>query len=58
MAEEKLTELVVDNDSGKAGFPRDDAPRAVPSDARRDGWYEPEGRHLLTHNLKRTQGCA
>ena len=44
MAEEKLTELVVDNDSGKAGFPRDDAPRAVPSDARHDGWYEPEGR--------------
>ena len=41
--------LIVDNDSGKAGFPRDDAPRAVPSDARHDGWYEPEGR---------SQGCA
>ena len=25
MAEEELTELVVDNDSGKAGFRRDDA---------------------------------
>ena len=46
MAEEELTELVVDNDSGKAGFPRDDAPRAVPSDARHDGWYEPERRNF------------
>ena len=33
MAEEELTELAADNDSGKAGFPRDDAPRALPSDA-------------------------
>ena len=37
MAEEELTELVVANDSGKDGFPRDDALRAVPSDARHDG---------------------
>ena len=46
MAEEELTELVVDNDSGKAGFPLDDAPRA-PSDARHDGWYGPERRNIL-----------
>ena len=39
MAEEELTELVVDNESGKAGSPRNDAPRAVPLDARHDGWY-------------------
>ena len=49
MAEEDLTELVVDNNSGKAAFPRDDAPRAVPSDARHDGWYEPEGRKICHH---------
>ena len=48
MAEEELTELVVDNDSGKAG-PHDDAPRAEPSDSRHDGWYEPEGRKIRDH---------
>ena len=37
----------------KAGFACDDAPRAVPSDARHDGWYGPDGRENLathTHN--------
>ena len=36
---EELAEIVVGNDSGmcKAGFAGDDAPRAVPSDARHDG---------------------
>ena len=49
------------NDSGmyKADFPGDDASRAVPSDARHDGWYGPEGRkNLALHSLQRTQGCA
>ena len=41
--------LCDDNDSGKAGFPRDDAPRAVPSNARHGGWYAPEGRKIWHH---------
>ena len=52
----KLTELVVDNDSGKAGYPRDDAPRAVPSGARHDGWYEPEGRKIRHHRTTTDSG--
>ena len=37
----------------KAGFVCDDAPRAVPSDARHDGWYGPDGReNLATHTTK------
>ena len=51
MAEGELSELVVDNVSGKAGFPRDDAPRAVPSGARDDGWYGPEGRKIRHHMI-------
>ena len=61
MAEEELAELVVGYDSGmyKAGFPGDDAPPAVPSDASNDGLYGPEGRNILaSHNPQRTQGCA
>ena len=61
MAEEELAELLVRYNSGmyKAGFPWDDAPRAVPSDASNDGWYGPEGRNILaSHNPQRTQGCA
>ena len=61
---EELAELVVGNDSGmyKAGSPGDDAPRAVPSDARHDGWYGPEGRKTsgITHsttNLKNIPFC-
>ena len=61
LAGEELAELVVGNDSGmyKAGFLGDEAPRAVPSDARHDGWYGPEGRkNLALHILQRSQGCA
>ena len=37
----------------KAGFACDDAPRAVPSDARHDGWYGPDGReNLATHTTE------
>ena len=45
MAKEEVTRCVVGNDSGmhEAGFPGDDAPRVVPSDARHGGWYGPEG---------------
>ena len=41
MAEEDVVAVLVDNESGmcKACFLGDDAPRAVPSDARHDGWY-------------------
>ena len=44
----RRTGRVVGNDSGmyKAGFPGDDASRGVPSDARHDGWYGPEGRKI------------
>ena len=44
MAGEELAHHVVGNDSGmyKAGFAGDDAPRAVPSDARHDGRSGPE----------------
>ena len=48
----------VDNKSGmrKAGFPGDDAPRAVPSDARHDGRYGPDGRkNLALHILQRRE---
>ena len=47
----------VHNDSGKADFASDDAPCAVPSDARHDGWYGPEGRkiwHYVIYNVLRT----
>ena len=54
MAGEELAHHVVGNDSGlyNAGFAGDDAPRAVPSDARHDGWYGPEGRKQsgITHS--------
>ena len=46
----------VDNESGlrEASFPFDDAPRAVPSDARHDGRYGPDGRkNLALHILQR-----
>ena len=37
----------------KAGFACDDTPRAVPSDARHDGWYAPDGRgNVATHTTK------
>ena len=44
MAKEEVTELVVGNDSGmcKASSAGDDALRAVPSDAKHDGWKRPE----------------
>ena len=62
MAEEgEVAELVVGYDSSmyNTGFPGDDALRAVPSDARHDGWYGPEGlKNLASHSLQRTQGCA
>ena len=61
MAEEELAELVVGNDNGmyKAGSADDDAPRAVPSDARHDGWYGPEGwTNLALHIRQRTHFCA
>ena len=50
---EELAELVVGNDSGmyKSGFPGDDAPRAVPSDAGHDGWYGPEGRTICQNTF-------
>ena len=53
MSEEELAELVVGDDSGiyKAGFLRDDAPRAVPSDARHDGWFGPEGQKNWHYTL-------
>ena len=60
MAGEELAKLVVGDDSGmyKAGFPGDDAPRAVPSDARHDGWNRPEGRKTsgITHSTTATSG--
>ena len=53
MAEEEVAELVVGNNSGmrKAGFPGDDAPRAVPSDARHDGRYGPDGQKNLAYRF-------
>ena len=62
MAEEEMAELVVGNDGGmcKAGFPGDDATRAVPSDARHDGRYGPEGRKKtgITHLQRRLHDCG
>ena len=61
MAGEEVAHHVVGNDSGmyKAGFAGDEAPRAVPSDAKHDGQYGPDGRkNMASHILLRTQGCA
>ena len=53
MTEEEVTELVVGNDSDmcKASSAGDDALRAVPSDARHDGWYGPEGRTIWQYTF-------
>ena len=62
MAKEEVTELVVGNDSGmcKASSAGDDALRAVPSDARHDGWYGPEERtiwhYIISNELRVAPG--
>ena len=53
MAKEEVTELIVANDSGmcKASSAGDEALRAVPSDARHDGWCGPEGRTICHYTF-------